>query len=292
MPGRGSETGILKWQNTAQAMRNIFVHNGRVKLIFEYNKTRALTDRVFYVIRVLSVSVSRLWFLYLTYIRPFVDCLRHCRRLQLTIPANEQQAYTFITIQGRLYSTTQLSEGLRKLSLEVCQYPLTIGSYRQVVAAIAKRYVKELVTTATAAATSDPAFQAIAHQFGHAPRILDGHYGLDQSYPDKLQPELMANYERTSACWQSWLELATFEQELLRAPVAVVAAPAVATAGGAAPRKRAQADARDEASRKRHRQKALNPAPTPRLQVPLTRPQITELLSEIRQAVQMISASL
>jgi len=68
-----------------------------------------------------------------------------------------------------------------------------------VIAAIAKRYVTELITTATA--TANPAFRAIAYQFGHDPITLNNNYGLDQSYPEKLQPELMASYEQTSACW-------------------------------------------------------------------------------------------
>jgi len=173
-------------------------------------------------VRVLPASVSRLWFLYLTYIRPFVDCLRHCHRLQLKTPDRQQNAYAFTTCQNQLYTTPQLSEAIRKLSLQVCQYPLTIGSYRQVVAAIAKRYVKELIATATA--TADPAFRALAHQFGHDPTALNNNYGLDQSYPEKLQPELVASYERTSSCWHQWLQLADFERELLKPAVAVAVA--------------------------------------------------------------------
>jgi hypothetical protein len=132
-----------------------------VLLIFEYNKTRALTNNSFYVIRVLPLSVSRLWFLYLIYIRPFIDCLRHCPDLQVARPERTQQAYAFISSQNILYTTPQLSEAIRKLSLQVCSRPLTIASYRQVVAAIAKRYVKELIAIATA--TDEPAFRAIAH---------------------------------------------------------------------------------------------------------------------------------
>jgi hypothetical protein len=56
-----------------------------------------------------------------------------------------------------------------------------MGSYRQIVAAIAKRYVKALVT-----ATIDPAFQAITRQFGHDVVTLDHQYGLDESYPERL----------------------------------------------------------------------------------------------------------
>lgn len=63
-----------------------------------------------------------------------------------------------------------------------------MASYRQVVAAIAKRHVKELVATATA----DAAFVSIAYQFGHQLEVLDVGYRLDRSYLAKLQLELMA----------------------------------------------------------------------------------------------------
>ena len=205
MPGRGSETRILKQQNTAQALRNIFVYHGRIMLIYEYNKTRTLTNNSFYVVWVLPPSVSRLWFLYLTYIQPFVNCLRHnCRlhdgyRFQPPDANRQQQAYAFTTCRNQLYTSLQISKAICDLSLRVCSYPLTIGSYRQVVAAIAKRYIKELIATATA--INDPSFQAIAHQFGHDPIALNYNYGLDRNYPEKLQPELIASYEQTSACW-------------------------------------------------------------------------------------------
>ena len=83
MPGRATEVNIVKWQNTAYVVRNVYIRQGRVILIFEYNKTQAYTSESFYVVRVLPSSVSRLWFLYLTYIRPFVDCLRHSLRHSL-----------------------------------------------------------------------------------------------------------------------------------------------------------------------------------------------------------------
>lgn len=78
--------------------------------------------------------------------------------------------------------------------------------------AIAKRHAKELVTTATA--TTDPAFASIALQFGHQPPVLDTAYGLDRSYPAKLHPELMAQYQRVSTCWHQWLQLIDFNVKI------------------------------------------------------------------------------
>ncbi len=283
MPSRGSEISVVKWQNTAQVIRNLFIYHDRVVLIFEYNKTRTLTNDSFYVVRVLPPSVSRLWFLYLTYIRPFVDCLRHRPEVQPTPPKSQLQAYAFVTGHNQLYTTPQLSEGIRKLSIQVCSRPLTVASYRQVVAAIAKRFVKELITTATA--TDDPAFQSLAYQFGHDPIALNSAYGLDQSYPAKLQPELMARYERVSACWHQWLQLADFEHELERQEAAA-AAVAVAAAGAVT--------APEEKPRPKKKQKVIEIADdsnsdVENTQVKRGRRLKAELPTEVRQALKVIS---
>ena len=234
MPSRGTEINIVKWQNTPRVVRNIYISQGRVMLVFEYSKTRARTNHSFYVVRILPLSVSRLWFLYLTYIRPFVDCLRHRHRQhqghQIGITLRQsQQAYAFLTPCHQLYTTPQLSGEIRRLSLQYCGRPLTVASYRQVVAAIAKRYVRELVdsTTATTTATATP-FRTLAYQFGHQPQMLAEGYGLDKSCPAKLQPELIDQYKHISACWHRWLRLADFEHELTR--LARSGTPAVATA--------------------------------------------------------------
>ncbi|KAG4442015.1 hypothetical protein IFR05_002483 [Cadophora sp. M221] len=176
MSAHGSEVQVLKWQNTAQVVRNIFIHQGQ--------------------------SIKS-------------------RESQ---PDQSQPAYAFRNKHDQLYSTTQLSEAIASVSQKHCGQRLTVSSYRQVVAAIAKR---ELVATATAPATADPAFASIALQFGHQPQVLDTAYGLDRSYPAKLQPELMAQYQRISACWHQWLQLPDLEHSSGHATIAVVQAAAI-----------------------------------------------------------------
>ncbi|CZT11990.1 uncharacterized protein RAG0_15989 [Rhynchosporium agropyri] len=147
---------------------------------------------------------------------------------ELVLHHQSQQAYAFLNKHDQPYSTQHLSEAIARSSQEHCGQRLTTASYRQVVAAIAKRHIKELVTTATA--TDDPAFTSIAHQFGHQPQVLDTGYGLDRSYPAKLQPELIAQYKRVSACWHQWLQLADLRdlsRNADRAAVAVVVADTI-----------------------------------------------------------------
>lgn len=75
LPPRGSEGTIVKVQNTAQVLRNIFVVNGRMAIIFKYNKSRAANNRSFFIVRFLPADLGQLVFCYLAYIRPFANFL-------------------------------------------------------------------------------------------------------------------------------------------------------------------------------------------------------------------------
>lgn len=75
MPGRSPEVTTIKYQNSRQVMRNVFVHNGRLAIITEYHKARSHTNHAFYVVRVLPQLVSEIIFQYLAYVRPFTNSL-------------------------------------------------------------------------------------------------------------------------------------------------------------------------------------------------------------------------
>jgi hypothetical protein len=53
LPGRGTEIGSVRVSNTMQALRNVFVRNGRIMIIISYNKARASNNHAFYVVRYL-----------------------------------------------------------------------------------------------------------------------------------------------------------------------------------------------------------------------------------------------
>lgn len=62
LPSRGTKIAVIKWCNTRQILRNIFVYYGRLIIVFEYHKTRAMTNNSFYVVRVLPAIVSQMLF--------------------------------------------------------------------------------------------------------------------------------------------------------------------------------------------------------------------------------------
>ena len=74
-PRRGSEITTIKWCNTRHTMSNIFVYHGRLMVLIKYNKNRASTNNAFYIARFLPLTISRILFQYLTYVRPFYDAV-------------------------------------------------------------------------------------------------------------------------------------------------------------------------------------------------------------------------
>jgi hypothetical protein len=75
MPARGEELRVLRWADTAAVQCNIFICQGRILLIFLYNKASQNSNNSFFVVRVPCALVEKCLFLYLAYVRPFNDFL-------------------------------------------------------------------------------------------------------------------------------------------------------------------------------------------------------------------------
>ena len=74
-PVRRPEFLSLKVCNTANSLRNIYVHKGMLCTVVSYNKTNAKTQRVFWVARYLPACVSNILYYYLILVRPLVQHL-------------------------------------------------------------------------------------------------------------------------------------------------------------------------------------------------------------------------
>jgi len=72
---RGTEITSIRTHNTIEVMRNLIFREGRLLLIIGYNKARALNYYAFYIVRYVLPRLARPMFLYLVFIRPFIDFL-------------------------------------------------------------------------------------------------------------------------------------------------------------------------------------------------------------------------
>jgi hypothetical protein len=130
-PGRGTEVATVRWCNTRQVSRNIFIYHGRVIVVVEYHKARHSTNNSFYVARVLPALPSRMMFEYITYVRPFAEALSH----QLgRLPTNDtaythNRPYLFTGAHFQPYSTTHLSRAVQRQSQRVGLGRLTFARY-------------------------------------------------------------------------------------------------------------------------------------------------------------------
>jgi hypothetical protein len=59
MPARGEELRTIRWANTVAIARNVFCFQGRLVIIFPYNKACTNTNNSFYVVRSPCPAVER-----------------------------------------------------------------------------------------------------------------------------------------------------------------------------------------------------------------------------------------
>ena len=117
LPGRGTEVATIKWCNTRQVSRNVFIYHGRLIVVLEYHKARAITNNSFYVVRVLPRLVSQMLFQYLTYVRPFIEALSHQIQRAEGVEATAANSRAYLFAQGgQLFKTSQLSQAVQQQS--------------------------------------------------------------------------------------------------------------------------------------------------------------------------------
>jgi hypothetical protein len=58
MPARSEELRMIRWADTTAVSRNIFVHQGRLILIFSYNKATTVANKSFYIVQRLLSSTA------------------------------------------------------------------------------------------------------------------------------------------------------------------------------------------------------------------------------------------
>ena len=217
LPPRGSEGTTVKVENTAQVLRNIFIVNGRMAIIFEYNKSRAANNRSFFIVRFLPADLGQLVFCYLAYIWLFSNFL--CK--QVGVPHYRSNEFLFPDPRRKQkhMSSLQATEILRHLTHHMAT-PMTISLYRQASVAIAKRYISKLIQNQNFYEPADATepINMIAMGVGNNPRTMLNSYAIDKALPTRLQSELLELYLRLSTMWQEWNKM--YFEEHCNAPQA------------------------------------------------------------------------
>jgi hypothetical protein len=203
--GRGSEVTEILFRNSKDVIRNVMILQGHMCYVTKYFKATRATNKSFYVARFLPPVVARLLYHYLVYIRPFSVML--AQELKMTI---KDSNYLFCSTEKpyKPWKSTRLTEVLRDSSAKLFKTGITIQDYRHIVIAVTRRHVKSIagrfnpMIDVSADVRSSVVY---AWQAGHREMMNVINYGLDRTFPHKLQPELLMQYHRVSDTWHKWI---------------------------------------------------------------------------------------
>ncbi|KAJ3454216.1 hypothetical protein MRS44_018110 [Fusarium solani] len=205
LPSRGPEVTSIRLRNTKLAIRNLFVREGQVLIVLSYNKARASIDHALYTVRYFPNSLCPYVFIYLAYIRLFLDFL--ASQLQLSQYLSTEFLFPDPDPKHakRHLTPVQATKALRSLTRSL-RTPCTLSLYRQAALAIAKRYISDLMTKRNFYYPSDASTptRMIAAGVGHHPRTLLTAYAIDTALPARLQSELLEMYRQLSTLWWNW----------------------------------------------------------------------------------------
>ncbi|PVH68318.1 hypothetical protein DL98DRAFT_399032, partial [Cadophora sp. DSE1049] len=204
MPARGEELRIIRWADTVASPRNIFFRQGRLMLVFSYNKATTVSNKSFYIVRFPCPIMSRVMFNYLTFIRPFSDFL--ARQLQLTLASTTNpHLFTLHDTKTGCFSSNACLRSLQ-LSTQGCGFQPTIKLYRQVAISVVKKHIPAIIASFDPNAPTEYAMflKMLAYQTGHTIQTHSRSYALDNNYPAKLQADLIDRYYQSSLLWHQF----------------------------------------------------------------------------------------
>lgn len=147
MPARGSELRSIRWANTLATPRNVVCFQGRLIVIFPYNKACTTTNNSFYVVRAPSPAVEKMLFVFIVYLRPLRDMIaRKVPFLEELTSSKEPNRHIF-TKHDQVTSCYNSDDCLRSLKLATAQSPMTMTmrNYRQIAIAMSKRHIPGLL---------------------------------------------------------------------------------------------------------------------------------------------------
>ncbi|KAL5371364.1 hypothetical protein DPSP01_014316 [Paraphaeosphaeria sporulosa] len=208
MPARGEELRMVRWADTAAAMRNVFVYNGHIMLVFSYNKATTRSNNSFYIVRFPCPIIERVLFMYLAYIRPFSGFL--VRQLQVVREVGSNpHLFTRYRDAHSCFSAAHCAKSLAKSTAVESPVPLTIRRYRQIAVSIAKKHLSALLQPfdPNTPRDYDGFLRLLAFQTGHKPSTHASAYALDRAFPVKLQVELIDRYQENSHAWHRFLAI-------------------------------------------------------------------------------------
>ncbi|GAB7336841.1 hypothetical protein MBLNU13_g00013t1 [Cladosporium sp. NU13] len=206
MPARGEELRTIRWANTMAIARNVVCFQGKLVIIFPYNKACTNTNNSFYVVRSPCPAVERMLFVFLVYLRPLRDMI--ARKILFGETNTDPNRHIF-SKHDQMVTGFKPSDCLRSLRAATVDSPMkmTMRNYRQISVAMSKRHIPDLLKAFDPHTPNDlnGMLHLLSFQTGHKPSTHAGAYALERGFPSKLQPDLIHRYIENSDLWQKFL---------------------------------------------------------------------------------------
>ncbi|KAK6360052.1 hypothetical protein TWF730_006206 [Orbilia blumenaviensis] len=168
-PPRGTELMQLQKYNTTQR-RSFMIVGGQLMILSTYSKSQGITGLMNSVCRFLPPDIGQLFVLYMFQVEPLVELFQ--QRLGLA------RSSLLFSTDGKPWETMVVSKFLENQSVPVLGFPLRISSYRQIIAAIVRRYVQDMAAIVDEMGNRS---SSIVKQFNHTHRVHNSHYGVSAS---------------------------------------------------------------------------------------------------------------
>lgn len=218
-PSRGTELWNIKWQNTSTSRRNIFIHDGSVLVIMDYNKSRNRTESYDPTPRFLPPQVGRLVVLYLIHVRSLILALnREKRQWQKkgstpappTHPPKPQPTddHYLFTVPGARHTAErgQVSRMMFELSEGAFEGArLTTRKYRHIAIGITKKHLPSQASEQDLAQAAALLQNVFAAQAGHHPSINRHIYARERAIPLADFGDKLDIFQRASHLWHDFI---------------------------------------------------------------------------------------
>lgn len=230
-PGRGPELMTMRFCDTQQLLRNVFVVDGQVMLVTDRDKNKAIRGIGRKVARFLPRDVGEAMVAYIAWLVPFEALLY--AEAGVYGPAAAEAAAS-CSVYGRLWkdgrrgcwNTEELTGQLKRLTGANIGAELGTAAYRHVAIDMGRKVrgiaVRQVETELAGYEIDPDAPDADTGEVGrgrkrqkesiwdlqstHGSKIARDFYALDIRFPHQLQPQLVACFREVSCLWHGFLE--------------------------------------------------------------------------------------
>ncbi|KAJ3888613.1 hypothetical protein GG344DRAFT_79608 [Lentinula edodes] len=210
---RGTEIERLLYSNSPRNTRNVFVINGLLTILTEYQKTQSLTGAGKLIARSPAFRVNRLLILILGvayWAAGYIGC-----RIGMEKGNCQRYFYEVFVLTGKPMESKDFSKVLGSLNGLNIGVDLKLQDFRQLMSCM---LISSTSTSFFNPDDEDPNVVAAHESFGHSLEMGRSGYGLDSTSATGLAADTVAHMQQVCLKWQGFMRLLhpLIEQKVIR----------------------------------------------------------------------------